>query len=135
MGNDVISLFTTSFKLAKYKLKFDLQSRNTSKWYYAEYNAFVVLPESHNYNMLVAEYSGNAGKDSLKCHSGQMFSTYDRDHDDWRDFNSAAVTGGGFWTQRCDDCAVNNDDTSLFYWSGLPGGRELQTSRMWLLCK
>ena len=117
----------------KYKLKFDLQSRKNGKWYYAEYNAFVVLPEAGNYKVMVAGYSGNAGRDSFKYHSGRMFSTYDRDNDKWSSGNCAEYYGGGFWNNYCYTCGVNND--ASFRWHGLPGGKKLQASRMWLQCK
>ena len=119
----------------KYKLKFDLQSRNTGKWYYAEFSTFVVLPEAQNFKLQVAGYSGNAGKDSFKYHNGGMFSTYDRDNDELSSGNCAASRGCGFWYRSCDHCAVNSDVTGLFYWFGLPGGQQLQASLMWLQCK
>jgi len=133
MGNDMISRLSIQ---GKYKLKFDLESRKNGKWYYAEYKAFVVLPEHYNYKLLVSGYSGNAGADSFGIwHNGRMFSTYDRDNDLWYKGNCAATRGGGFWYRRCDYCAVNSDVTGLFYWFGLPGGSNLQESRMWLQCK
>ena len=119
-----------------YKLKFDLQSRNTSNWYYAEYSTFVVLPEAHNYKLQVAGYSGNAGHNSMYVHNGQMFSTYDRDNDPSKKGNCAAYFSGGFWFKGCYWCGVNNSRSAKdFDWAGLPGGRELQKSRMWLQCK
>ena len=48
----------------KYKLRFDLQSRNTGNWYYAEYSTFRVLSEAHNYTLQVGGFSGNAGHGS-----------------------------------------------------------------------
>ena len=79
----------------KYTLKFDLQSRSTGNWYYAEYSTFVVLPEAHNYKLQVVGYSRNAGRDSFGVHTGQVFSTYDRDNDRWPAVNCAADFGGG----------------------------------------
>jgi len=114
----------------KYKLKFDLQSHSTGKWYYAEYSTFVVLPEAQNYKLQVAGYSGNAGGNALRYHNGQMFTTYDRDNDKHAS-NCAVIYGGGFWHNHCFDCGVN---TSL-RWGGLPGGNDLLTSCMWLQCK
>ena len=124
----------------KYKLRFDLQSSSTGKWYYAEYSTFRVLSEARNYKLQVAGFSGNVGSDSFKHHNGMMFSTYDRDNDPWYTGNCAANRGGGFWYKRCDFCALNSDVTHLFYWFYLPGGYKmpgwkLQTSRMWLKCK
>ena len=137
LGNELLSLLTMT---DRYKLKFDLQSRSSSKWYHAEYSTFRVQKESSNYKLEVSGYSGNAGYDALGYSNGRLFSTYDRDNDRWASTNCAAVTGGGFWHKRCTECDVNSvgDDsrgTHSFGWKGLPGGAALQTSRMWLHCK
>ena len=55
--------------MGKYKLKFDLQSRNTSNWYYAEYSTFRVLSEADNYKLQVGGYSGNANYDAFGFHN------------------------------------------------------------------
>ena len=120
-----------------------MHSRNNSNWYYAEYRAFIVLTEADNYMLLVAGYSGNAGKDGLSTTSnGAMFSTYDRGNDEWlfSSGNCAAYTGGGFWHKSCTSADVNSVadyglGTHVFGWDDLPGGRELQSCRMWLQCR
>jgi len=133
LGNDLLSQLTLT---GRYKLKFDLQSRsNTSNWYWAEYSTFRVLTEAANYRLQVAGYSGNAGYDALSDQNGMMFSTYDRDNDLWS-YNCAVRDGGGFWYNACAHCGVNGDRSrGWFYWTGLPGGRDLQSSRMWLQCQ
>jgi len=78
LGNELLSRLT---KNNGYKLKFDLQSRSTSNWYYAEYSTFRVLTEADNYTLQVAGYSGNAGYDAFGWHNGMKFSTYDLDND------------------------------------------------------
>ena len=129
----MLSYLTTN---DNYTLRFDLQSRSTGKWYYAEYSTFVVLSEARNYKLQVAGYSGNAGKDSMYLHNGHMFTTYDRDNDAAKKTNCAAYHGGGFWYQKCYDCGVNSGrKANKFVWFGLPGGRALQKSRLWLQCK
>jgi len=132
LGNELLSQLTAN---NRYKLKFDLQSRNTSNWYYAEYSTFRVLTEADNYRLQVDGYSGNAGYDAFgsSYHNGMMFSTYDRDNDLHSSRHCAAYHGGGFWYYACSYCDVNG--ARLFYWNGLPGGRDLQSSRMWLQCK
>jgi len=144
LGNELLSQLTVN---DRYKLKFDLQSRsNTSNWYHAEYSTFRVLTEADNYRLQVAGYSGNAGNDALSYHNGRMFTTYDRDNDlesgnNWSSANCAVVFGGGFWYNNCFHCGVNvvGNNTQFswygFYWKNLPGGRLLQSSRMWLQCK
>ena len=133
LGNDLLSQLTLT---GRYKLKFDLQSRsNTSNWYWAEYSTFRVLPETYNYELKASGYSGNAGYDSLSYSNGMMFSTYDRDNDLWPS-NCAVRHGGGFWYKHCAYCYVNAvRSRGWFYWTGLPGGSQLQSSRMWLQCK
>ena len=77
LGNELLSQLTLN---GRYKLRFDLQSRSNSNWYYAEYNTFRVLTEANNYKLQVAGYSGNAGN-AMSYHDGMMFTTYDRDND------------------------------------------------------
>jgi len=138
LGNELLSQLTAN---NSFKLRFDLQSRsNTNNWYVAEYSTFRVLAESSNYRLQVAGYSGNAGNDALSHSNGMMFTTYDRDHDRWSSVNCASRTGGGFWHKNCAHSDVNSDRSDRlarhrFSWQGLPGGDELQSSRMWLQCK
>jgi len=134
LGNDLLTKLTLN---GRYKLKFDLQSRSSSRlWYYAEYSTFFVLSEESNYTLHVTGYSGNAASDSLSYQNGQMFSTYDRDND-LTSGNCAATHGGGFWYKDCAYCAVNDArrGSQYFTWRSLPGGNYLQSSRMWLQCK
>jgi len=133
LGNELLSQLTLNHR---YKLKFDLQSwSNTSNWYHAEYSTFRVLSEAYNYQLKVAGYSGNAGRNSLSWHNGMMFTTYDRDNDLWSG-NCAVLISGGFWYRDCALCHVNAARSSgSFYWDGLPGGWHLQSTRMWLQCK
>jgi len=134
IGNDMLSYLTTN---DNYTLRFDLQSRSTGKWFYAEYSTFVVLSEAHNYKLQVAGYSGNAGYDSLHRSNGMVFSTNDRDNDQSEvDPNCAARYGGGFWYKSCFHCGVNTSKSAFYFrWLYLPGGWQLQKSRMWLQCK
>jgi len=136
LGNDLLHQLTAS---GRYKLRFDLQATNGS-WYYAEYSSFVVSSEASNYRMQVTGYSGNAGDTGgdggFLYHDGMMFSTYDRDNDQWSS-NCAADIGGGFWYKSCSRARVNygRGRGRYFYWY-YANGRHiyLQTSRMWLTC-
>jgi len=130
-GNDLLRQLTAN---KSYKLRFDLQQRDTGNWYYAEYSRFKVLSEADNYTLLEGGFSGNASNDALRYQNGYMFATIDRDNDR-SSVNCAAMIGGGFWWWRCGECLVNAARTGQFYWVGLPGGRHLQLSRMWLQCK
>jgi len=133
IGNDVISYLTTTYD---YTVRFDLQQRDTGKWYYAEYSTFVVLPEADNYKLQVAGFSGNARYNAFGHHNGMMFSTYDRDNDPSKEYKCAAYWSGGFWYKSCFHCGVNTSRSAKYFiWTGLPGGSPLQKSRMWLQCK
>jgi len=131
LGNDLLSQLTLT---NRYKLKTELQSRNTSHWYYAEYSTFIVEPESDNYRLHVSGYSGNAGFDALSAHNQHLFSTTDRHNDRFASDNCAAKSGGGFWYFNCCWACLNGYYGS-FAWMNLPGGQPLQSSRMWLQCK
>jgi len=132
LGNDLLHQLTAS---GRYKLRFDLQERNNGSWYWAEYSSFVVSSEASNYLMHVSGYSGNTGDGGFLHQDGMMFSTYDRDNDQWS-INCAASRGGGFWYKHCSLADVNSGRGrgNYFYWYA--NGRQiyLQTSRMWLTC-
>ena len=51
LGNDLLSQLTANYR---YKLRFDLQQRDTGNWYYAEYSTFIVQSEADNYTLQVA---------------------------------------------------------------------------------
>ena len=87
--------------------------------------------------MQVDGFSGNASYNAFREHNYEKFSTVDRDNDGWSLRNCAAWIGGGFWWGlACGGCDVNAArSTGDFYWVGLPGGPDLQLSRMWLQCK
>ena len=135
LGNDLLSQLTAN---NSYKLRIDLQQRDTGNWNYAEYSTFIVLSEANNYTLQAGGFSGNASYNALGAwHNGRQFSTIDRDHDRWSSGNCAATRGGGFWWGRnCGACYVNGArSTGHFYWLHLPGDDDLQLSRMWLQCK
>jgi len=131
LGNDLLSQLTAKYHC---KLKIDLQQNDTGNWYYAEYSTFRVLSEADNYTLQVGGYSGNAS-DAFGRNDGNEFTTSDRDNDWNPSGNCAGLTGGGFWYGNCGWCRLNAVNTRYFYWRGLPGGRYLQFTRMWLQCK
>ena len=133
LGNDLLSQLTAN---NRYKLRFDLQSRDTGNWFYAEYSRFRVQSEADKYKVQVAGFSGNSSSNLFVGHDGLKFTTIDRDNDPSSSLNCAVWTGGGFWWHYCGACRVNAARyNGRFDWIGLPGGRHLQLSRMWLECK
>jgi len=124
LGNDLLHQLTYR---SQYKLRVDLQTRNLS-WYYAEYSTFAVSNEASNYRLAVSMYSGNAG-DALSGHNGMMFTSYDRDNDQWTGNNCVVLTGGGFWYNKCGAAFVNGAGGG-FSWNAI----HLQSTRIWLTC-
>ena len=134
LGNELLHQLTST---GRYKLRIDLQARGNLSWYYAEYSGFLVLSKQTNYLLRVHGYSGNVGVDAFGTyHNNMMFTTYDRDNDQWTNSDSnnncAVAHGGGFWYKDCGHGAVNSV-RRRFWWS--TGGLILQSTRMWLLCR
>ena len=100
MGLDNIHCMTNI--LPGTKLRVDLGDWENNS-YYAEYSQFVVGDSSTNYRMNVLGYSGNAGN-RLTHHSGEMFTTYDQDHDSSSSGNCAVTFRGGWWYNNCHCC-------------------------------
>lgn len=72
---------------------------------FAKYNTFRVLSSSTSYTLNVSGYSGTAG-DSLTSHSGQQFTTKDRDNDGFTT-NCAVLYSGAWWYDACHSSNLN----------------------------
>ena len=126
MGLDNIHCMTNSIPGAKLRVELGDWKGNS---YYAEYSQFVVGDSSITYRMNVSGYSGNAG-DRLSYHNGQMFTTYDQDHDSWA-YNCAVAYRGGWWYKNCHGVNLNgeyltrgaNDKKGLSWYNAKPGIR------------
>ena len=104
MGLDNIHCMTNNLSGTKLRVELGDWEGNS---YYAEYSQFVVGDGSTNYTMTVSGYSGDAG-DQLSYHSGQMFTTYDQDHDK-SDGNCAVKFRGGWWYNECHRVNLNGE--------------------------
>ncbi|XP_061120037.1 fibrinogen C domain-containing protein 1-B-like [Syngnathus typhle] len=87
-----------------YQLRIDFTAFDGAK-YYALYNTFTVGrnsmdPDKDGYPLYVSGYSGNAG-DRFTQHSGEMFTTKDRDQDKWDNGNCATRWDGAWWHEYC----------------------------------
>ncbi|KAM9799198.1 fibrinogen C domain-containing protein 1-like [Syngnathus typhle] len=87
-----------------YQLRIDFTAFDGVK-YYALYNEFAVGwnsmdPDKDGYPLYVSGYSGNAG-DGLTPHSGEKFTTNDRDQDKWDNGNCATRWDGAWWYEYC----------------------------------
>ena len=134
IGNDLLHQLTNSHRR---KVTFNVQTVDGRR-FYAQYSTFNVSSEADNYAMTVYGYSGNAG-DAFSYNNHSMFSTYDRDNDEYVN-NCAAYNGGGFWYKSCALANVNNarrhgDD---FNWVATSPAHDdfpyLKSTVMWLTC-
>ena len=91
-----------------YRLRVEMQERDTNAWYSAEYWSFKIGDELNDkYRLEVSGYSGDAG-DSLhydgydgdRYHDGRSFTTFDQDND-IASYNCAVGRLGGWWYGNC----------------------------------
>ena len=94
----------TSSKDRQYELRIDLEDFD-GKRKHAIYQNFHISPESDGYRLSVSNYNGDAG-DSLQKHSGQKFTTKDKDQDDYSG-NCAKRHKGGWWYASCLPSSLN----------------------------
>ncbi|XP_075046294.1 angiopoietin-related protein 7 [Mixophyes fleayi] len=80
---------------------------------YAEYAQFSIGNEQNSYRLFLGNYSGNAGRDSLRYHNNTAFSTKDKDNDKCLD-DCAGLRKGGYWYNCCTDSNLNG----IFYRNG-----------------
>ncbi|XP_051023480.1 microfibril-associated glycoprotein 4 [Acomys russatus] len=94
----------------KYELRVDLEDFENSTAY-AKYVDFSISPnavsaEEDGYTLYVAGFEDGGAGDSLSYHSGQKFSTFDRDQDLFLQ-NCAALSSGAFWFRSCHFANLN----------------------------
>uniref|UniRef100_A0A8C0Q456 Microfibril-associated glycoprotein 4 n=1 Tax=Canis lupus familiaris TaxID=9615 RepID=A0A8C0Q456_CANLF len=94
----------------KYELRVDLEDfeNNTASAKYAEFSISpnAVSAEEDGYTLYVAGFEDGGAGDSLSYHSGQKFSTFDRDQDLFVQ-NCAALSSGAFWFRSCHFANLN----------------------------
>lgn len=120
LGNDRISQLS---KMGPTELLVEMQDWTGAK-VFAQYRQFTVQSETSNYVLAVGEYSGTAGNCLLEgstllsgvnrtmtIHHSMMFSTYDRDNDNWNPGDPtkqcSREDGGGWWYNRCHSANPN----------------------------
>nr|XP_022302030.1 fibrinogen-like protein 1 isoform X2 [Crassostrea virginica]XP_022302031.1 fibrinogen-like protein 1 isoform X2 [Crassostrea virginica] len=91
-------------------LRIELEDHSGNKRY-AEYSSFTVADLNDNYRIHVSGYTGNAG-DSFAgtcsiCNNGMPFTTYDRDNDNFPNFQCAVWAKGGWWHNACQKSNLN----------------------------
>ncbi|XP_059175177.1 ficolin-1-like isoform X2 [Physella acuta] len=115
IGNDVISKLTD---LGYNELRFDMKYKG--KDYYAVYRDFKVENEAAKYKMSNTSFSGGNVGDEFSQHSGDKFTTFDSDNDEWSDGNCAVDwSSGGWWYKACHGVNVNGEWASLVSKKGI----------------
>ena len=113
-GNEKLSLLTLNWK---WRLRVEVQSYGTNKWYFAEYESITVLNETNKYQLEVFNYSGNAhdglGGYSDSSHwsaNGSKFSTYDSDNTAISGGRNCPINNkGGWWYKLCGGAVLNGN--------------------------
>ncbi|KAM8747561.1 fibrinogen beta chain [Acanthopagrus schlegelii] len=120
LGNDRISQLT---KMGPTEVLIEMEDWTGAK-VHAQYNQFTIQSETSNYVLAVDGYSGTAGNcfldgslelygenRTMTIHNGMMFSTYDRDNDNWipgdPSKQCSKEDGGGWWYNRCHSANPN----------------------------
>jgi len=128
IGNDRLHQLT---KDGRYKLRIDLLSNFNRLWYWAEYDRVSVGNELNDYQLFVADYSGNAGDgmtvdnvNNVYNLNGAKFNAYD--HHSISDGCMNTNNVGGFWytgsgRYTCGHALVNRKSPG-FAWKSLPIG-------------
>ncbi|XP_054483055.1 microfibril-associated glycoprotein 4-like [Anoplopoma fimbria] len=83
----------------RYELLVDMEdfSGNTVS---ARYSSFSIDPESSGYTLHVSGFTDGGAGELLSSHSGQKFSTFDKDQDSYAG-NCARLYLGAFWYSSC----------------------------------
>lgn len=69
---------------------------------FARYDNFKIAGEDDNYRLLsLGSHSGTAGRDRMREHEHQMFSTFDRDNDRYQGIHCAQLIQTGWWHKLC----------------------------------
>ncbi|XP_029933367.1 microfibril-associated glycoprotein 4-like [Myripristis murdjan] len=83
----------------RYELLVDMEDFDGKK-VSARYNSFSIEPEAYGYKLQVSGFTDGGAGDALTYHSGQKFSTLDKDQD-VSDEHCSKRYLGGFWYRRC----------------------------------
>ncbi|XP_036814252.1 fibrinogen beta chain-like [Oncorhynchus mykiss] len=127
LGNERISQLT---KQGPTEVLMEMEDWSGNK-VHAQYKQFTIQSEASRYVMAINGYSGTAGNVMLEgatelsgenrtmtIHNGMMFSTYDRDNDNWTPGDPSKQCsredGGGWWYNRCHSANPNG----RYYWGG-----------------
>ena len=131
-GNENLYRLTSS---GNWKLRVEVESNDTGKWYSAEYQFFQLSNNASGYVLNVSRYTGDAGDAfnySFANHKavGMKFSTYDKDND-FAPSNCAGSAAGGWWWNYCGVSGLNSHTPTYNSWGTIPAPtRYVSRSRM-----
>lgn len=106
------------------------QAKNNGRFYWAQFETFLVADKSDNYRLTAGGYSGTAGNGNVDdLSNGKQFTTRDKDNDNNPNTNCAANTdygngGGWWWYESCEGAYVNVPSGGTMFgfgWKGVPG--------------
>ncbi|KAM9414377.1 microfibril-associated glycoprotein 4-like [Pholidichthys leucotaenia] len=83
----------------RYELLVDMEDFAGNKAF-ARYSSFSIDPESEGYRLHVSGFTDGGAGDSVSIHSGQKFSSFDKDQDTYSG-NCARLHLGAFWYDAC----------------------------------
>ncbi|TRY55925.1 hypothetical protein DNTS_011321 [Danionella cerebrum] len=119
LGNDKIHLLT---KVKKMSLRIEMEDFKGIREY-ALYDHFYVANESQQYRLSIRGYSGTAGNamqfSEQYNHDQKLFTTPDRDNDQYPSGNCGAYYSSGWWFDACMSANLNG----IYYQSNYKGVR------------
>ncbi|XP_019949948.1 microfibril-associated glycoprotein 4-like isoform X2 [Paralichthys olivaceus] len=93
-----------------YEMRIDMEDFEGAKAY-VHYSSFMVGPEQEGYTLTCSGFKDGGAGNSLSEHSGQKFSTFDKDQDTHAS-NCAKTYLGGWWYGECHSVNANG----LYLW-------------------
>ena len=102
LGNEVIHQLTYE---TNYSLRIDMWDWE-GRQAFSQWKNFRVAPETDFYRLLVSDFEGGTGGDSLTYQNGMQFSTFDRDNDVWF-AHCAQKDLAGWWYKDCGYSVLN----------------------------
>ncbi|XP_067292100.1 uncharacterized protein fgl2b isoform X2 [Pseudorasbora parva] len=107
LGNDKIHLLT---KAKNMSLRIEIEDFDGVREY-AHYDHFYVANESQQYRLSIGDYSGTAGNamqfSKKYNHDQKLFTTPDRDNDQYPSGNCGAYYSSGWWFDACMSANLN----------------------------
>jgi hypothetical protein len=105
IGNENLHCLTQD---GHYKLRYEIKTCSTKKWFSGTYGRIVVASEEENYRLTIQDKTGGTDAD-VDYHEEMEFSTHDRDNDKSVYTNCAKINGGGWWYNACYQILLTGD--------------------------